>query len=113
MRVFSERTPLRKIRRVQSRAVIWKGFVHLLWFALLQVIKLIFELLQLFTRSQYDKDLEILLLRRQLAILQRHQQKAIRPTREDKFILAFLTKQFKQIKQATAKQLHEIVSIAA
>ncbi|MGB7341241.1 MAG: hypothetical protein WBC91_20250, partial [Phototrophicaceae bacterium] len=51
------------------------------------------------------------MLRRQLAILQRHQQPTIRPKKDDKFVLAFLTKQFRQIKHATVKQLHDVISI--
>ena len=81
------------------------------WYALLQVIVLIFDVLQLSARSAYDKDLEILILRRQLAILQRHNKRVVRPDRDDKVILAFLTKQFKHIKQMTTKQLRDVIII--
>lgn len=89
-------------------SALWRGFNHLLWYALLQIINLIFDVLHLSTRSAYDKDLEILILRRQFAILQRHNQSVVRPDRNDKFILAFLTKQFKYI---TTKQLRDVISI--
>lgn len=45
--------------------------LEMIWYALLQVIVLVFDVLHLSTRSKYDKDLEILILRRQLTILQR------------------------------------------
>jgi putative transposase len=92
-------------------SALWRGFIHLFWYALLQVIVLIFDVLHLSTRSAYDKDLEILILRRQLAILQRHNQRVVRPDRDDKVILAFLTKQFKHIKQMTTKQLRDVIFI--
>ncbi len=83
----------------------------MIWYALLQVIVLIFDVLHLSARSAYDKDLEILILRRQLAILQRHNQRVVRPNGDDKVILAFLTKQFKHIKQMTTKQLRDVIFI--
>jgi putative transposase len=92
-------------------STIWKGLVHLLWFGLLQGLSLIVELLHLFTRSSYDKDLEILLLRRQLAILQRHNQRVIRPSRDNRFVLILLTNQFKLIKHTTLKQLRDVISV--
>ena len=69
-------------------SALWRGFIHLFWYALLQVIVLIFDVLQLSARSAYDKDLEILILRRQLAILQRHNKRVVRPDGDDNRAIA-------------------------
>ena len=45
----------------------------MIWFMVLQVISTLIELVQLGRTSEREKDLEILLLRRQLAICERQQ----------------------------------------
>src|SRR5512146_498530 len=63
-----------------------------MYFALLaQVISFLLDLLALPLRSPREKDLEILLLRHQLAILQRTQPRPTRPTRWEQFVLVLLT----------------------
>jgi hypothetical protein len=61
------------------------------WYLLGQCFSTLLELLLLSCQSDRAKDLQILLLRRQLAIAQRKLDKPLRPTRHDKFILALLT----------------------
>jgi hypothetical protein len=60
-----------------------------MFFALLaQVVSFLLDLLP--WRSPREKDLEILLLRHQPAILQRRQLRPARPTRWEKLVLALL-----------------------
>jgi hypothetical protein len=62
-----------------------------MFFALLaQVLTFLLDLLALPWRSPREKDLEILLLRHQLAILQRTQPRPARPTRWEQLVLALL-----------------------
>jgi transposase InsO family protein len=62
-----------------------------MFFALLaQVVSFLLDLFALPWRSPREKDLDILLLRHQLAILQRTQPRPPRPTRWEKLVLALL-----------------------
>jgi putative transposase len=83
----------------------------LLWSALLQLFNVIFQFVLLHQKANHAKELEILLLRRQLAVLQRHNQQIVRPKRGDKFFLAILIKRLKQATGNTTAQLQNIISI--
>jgi hypothetical protein len=50
----------------------------MLWFTILQIVSTLVELIQLSRLSESDKDLEILLLRGQLAFLERKQRQPLR-----------------------------------
>ena len=49
----------------------------MIWFMILQVVSTLIELIRLARQSESDKDLEILLLRRQLAIYERKQERGV------------------------------------
>jgi ABC-type dipeptide/oligopeptide/nickel transport system ATPase subunit len=61
--------------------------------------------------SEQEKELEILVLRHQLAILQRKCDKPIIPNRIEKMTLAVLTSRLKQITHKTTSQLSDILRI--
>ena len=64
----------------------------MVWFIVMQVLSTILEWLSLGREINYqEKDLEFLLLRRQLAILERKQDKPLRVSRAEKLPLAVLT----------------------
>lgn len=50
----------------------------MIWFIIMQVFSALLEWLSLARKTDQEKDLEILLLRRQLAILERKQDKPLR-----------------------------------
>jgi hypothetical protein len=50
----------------------------MIWFMVMQIVSTLVELVRLGRQSESDKDLEILLLRRQLAIYERRQKQAPR-----------------------------------
>lgn len=58
----------------------------MIWFMVWQVISTLVELVSLGYRSERAKDLEILLLRRQLAIYERRQNRAPRLSRGEKLL---------------------------
>lgn len=61
--------------------------------------------------SEQEKDLEILLLRHQLSILERKCYKPVRLTRAGKLTLAVLATRLKQTTNWTARELHGIIRI--
>jgi hypothetical protein len=58
-----------------------------------------------------EKDLEILVLRQQLSILQRKLNCPIKPGRVDKLLLSVFTVKLKKLTNQTAKQLRSVVRI--
>jgi endonuclease YncB( thermonuclease family) len=65
------------------------------WFVVLQVFSTLVEFVRLRQQSDSQKDLEILLLRRQLAILERKQTKVVRLSRGEQLTLVVLATQLK------------------
>ena len=56
----------------------------MIWFMVMQVVSTLIELVRLGRQSESDKDLEILLLRWQLAIYERRQKQAPHLSRSEK-----------------------------
>jgi hypothetical protein len=77
----------------------------MLWFMVLQIVSTLVELIQLRRTSVSDKELEILLLRRQLAIYERKQRQPMRLTRGEKLTLVVLAIRLKATTGRTIKQL--------
>jgi hypothetical protein len=75
----------------------------MLWFMVLQIVSTLVELIQLRRTSASDKELEILLLRRQLAIYERKQRQPMRLTRGEKLTLVLLAV---RLKARIVKKLH-------
>ncbi len=63
----------------------------MIWFSLMQMFATLLEWLWLGRKSEQEKDLEILLLRRQLEIVNREHAKPLRLSRGDKLTLTVLT----------------------
>ena len=61
--------------------------------------------------SDSEKDLEILILRHQLDILERQQQRSLRPNRAEKLILAVLTARLRKATKRPAVQLRDVIRI--
>ena len=81
------------------------------WFILTQLISMVIELGLLRHQSERHKDLQILLLRRQLDIVARKLDKPLRLSRVEKFTLALLAVKLKNATRATVKQLNEVIRI--
>jgi hypothetical protein len=58
-----------------------------------------------------EKDRDILILRRQLDIVERKQKRAIKPDQAEKLILAVLTARLKQASAHSAGQSYDIICI--
>ena len=69
----------------------------MVWFLVMQVFSTVLECLWLGRRTDREKDLEIMLLRRQLDIVDRARAKPLRVSRAEKLTLAVLTAQLKSV----------------
>ena len=81
------------------------------WFIIAHIVSTLFEWIRIGRLSDQGKDLEILILRHQLDILERHHKKPIRPTRVEKLTLAVLTHRLKRVTNCTTNQLRGIIRI--
>jgi len=83
----------------------------MMWFVIMRMLSTIFECLWLGRKTDREKDLEILLLRRQLEIVDRAQHKPLRISRADKLTLAVLAVQLKSVTGWPAKQFSKVLRI--
>ena len=81
------------------------------WFILSQMFSTLLTLLRLGRTSDKDKDLEILILRQQLNILQRKLDKPIKPNRAEKLTLAVLSANLKKQSNRPVKQFRSLIRI--
>jgi hypothetical protein len=66
-----------------------------IWFMVMQVASTLVELVRLGRKPESEKDLEILLLRRQMAIYERRQERAPRLSRGEKLTVVVLATKLK------------------
>lgn len=83
----------------------------MIWFMVLQVVATLVELVQLGRSSESEKDLEILLLRRQLAIYERKQSQPMRLSRGEKLTLVVLGTKLKAKTGRTIHQMRDAIRI--
>ena len=81
------------------------------WFILTRIFSAILDILTIGRQSNLEKDLEILVLRQQLSILQRKLNQPIKLGRVDKLLLSVFTVKLKKLTNQTAKQLRSVVRI--
>ena len=81
------------------------------WFILAQVLTILISIVRIGRLSEQEKDLEILILRQQLAILQRKQEKLAKTNRTEKMLLAILTAKLKAVTRWSTGQLRSILRI--
>jgi transposase InsO family protein len=81
------------------------------WFVLAYLFSTLISLASIGRLSQQEKDLEILLLRRQLAILERKQDKPVKPNRAEKLSLAVLTARLRRVTRRPASALRDVIRI--
>ena len=81
------------------------------WFVVSQIFSVLLELIMLSSQSQKNKDLEILLLRRQLAMMERKLDKSLRVSRAEKVTLAVLATKLKARTGRTAREMKNVVRV--
>jgi hypothetical protein len=72
---------------------------------------LVLDLLAVFKMTDSDKDLEIVILRQQVRILQRKAKTTPRLTDPERMVLAMLTDKFKRAKTGTRQRLDQVIMI--
>jgi hypothetical protein len=75
------------------------------WFILKHIFSTILSIINITRLSNQGKDLEILILRQQLSILQRKHNSPIKPNRVGKITLAVLTARRKRTTHRSTNQL--------
>lgn len=83
----------------------------MIWCLLAQIVSTLLELVLLHRQTERHKDLQILLLRRQLDIAIRRLEQPLPISRAEKFMLALLTFKLKCATQWTARQLKDVLRI--
>jgi len=81
------------------------------WFILGHIFSTILSIITIRRSSSQEKDLEILILRQHLLILQRKLNSPIKPSRVEKITLAVLTARLKRITHRSANQLRDMIRI--
>jgi putative transposase len=80
-------------------------------FFLAQVFSILITIVRIGRLSEEEKDQEILILRQQLGILQRKQEKPVKPNRAEKMMLAVLTAKLKEGTRRPASKLRGLIRI--
>jgi len=83
----------------------------MMWFVIRQILSTVLECLWLSRKSDREKDLEILLLRRQLDIVDRARDKPLRVSRAEKLTLAVLAVHLKSVTGWPVEQISKVLRI--
>ena len=79
------------------------------WLILKHIFTTLFTFINIRRLSNQEKDLEIVILRQQLSILQRKHKHPIKPSRVEKLTLGVLAAKFKQTTHQTTNQLWDVI----
>jgi putative transposase len=83
----------------------------MVWFVVAQVFTLVLDILALWRQSEHEKDIEILLLRQQLRIVERKQAHPPRLSRGEKLGLAVLTARLKAATSGGRARLRDVMRL--
>lgn len=83
----------------------------MIWFIIAHIFSTLIEFISIGRLSEREKDLEILILRHQLNILERKQKTPIKPSHAEKMTLAVLANKLKQITNRSTNQLRDTLRI--
>jgi len=81
------------------------------WFILKHIFATFFDLINIRQLTDQERELEILILRQQLSILQRKLNHPIKPNRAEKLTLAVLAAKLKAVTQRPTSQLKDVIRI--
>jgi hypothetical protein len=81
------------------------------WFTVAHIFSSLIGLIRISRLSESDKDLEILILRHQLAVLKRKQKGPFKPNRAEELTLAVLSARLKAQTNRPANKLRDVIRI--
>src|SRR5258706_7991690 len=83
--------------RIRPRVwLAWERIIAMVWSLIAQVVKIFLDVVSLRLIADATKDLELLVLRQQLRILERRVGKPVRPSRVEKLLLTLSAMQIKE-----------------
>jgi putative transposase len=83
----------------------------MVWSVVMQVFSTLLELIRIGHLSDQEKDLEILVLRKQLAMVERQLDKPVRLSRVERLTLAVIRVKLQAATGRTLKQLRDVIRI--
>jgi putative transposase len=83
----------------------------MVWWVVMQVLSTLIEWIRIGRLSEQEKDLEILVLRKQLAIVEQQLDKPVRLSRAERLTLAVISAKLKAVSGRSFKQLREIIRL--
>jgi putative transposase len=83
----------------------------MVWAVVRQVFSTLLELIQIGRLSDQEKDLEILVLRKQLAMMEHQLDKPVRLSRAERLTLAVIGTKLKAVSGRSFKQLRDVIRI--
>jgi hypothetical protein len=83
----------------------------MVWFIITHIISTILSMIQVSRLSDKDKDMEVIILRHQLAVMTRLHAKPVKPNRAEKLTLAVLTKKLRQSTNRSTSHLRDVIRI--
>jgi hypothetical protein len=83
----------------------------MVWSILAHIFSTILSSIQVSRLSDKDKDLEVIVLRHQLAVMTRLHAKPVKPNRAEKMTLAVVTKKLRQSRNHSTNQLRRVIRI--
>jgi putative transposase len=81
------------------------------WWVVMQVLSTLIEWMRIGRLSDQEKDLEILVLRKQLAIVEQQLDKPVRLSRAERLTLAVISTKLKAVSGRSLKQLREVIRL--
>ncbi|MCD4686071.1 MAG: hypothetical protein K8S97_09065 [Anaerolineae bacterium] len=83
----------------------------MVWSVVMQVFSTVLELLRIGRLSDEEKDLEILVLRKQLSMIEQQLDKPVRLSRAERLTLAVISAKLKAIIGRSINQLRDVMRI--
>jgi putative transposase len=83
----------------------------MVWFIIGHLFTTLLAWVRIGRLSEQEKDLELLLLRRQLVMVERHLDRPVRPSRIEKLTVAVVAAQLKTITNRSAAGLREVIHL--
>jgi hypothetical protein len=83
----------------------------MIWYVVMQLFSTVLEWVRIGRLSEREKDLEILVLRKQLMIMEQQLEKPVRLSRVERLTLAVISAKLKTVSGRSLKQLRDVIRL--